>query len=207
MADAKAHWEAIYREKAEDEVSWYQPQATVSLRLIAQVGLAPEAPILDAGGGASRLVDGLLARGFSAITVLDLAGDALARARARLGAAAERVRWLEADLLDAALPAARFALWHDRAVFHFLTTQAERSRYRAQLLHALAPEGWLVLGTFAEDGPERCSGLPVARWSSEALAAEFAPQFRLVHAERQCHRTPRGAEQRFSWCLLRRAAA
>ena len=207
--DQQAHWQQVYATKATDAVSWYRPHLDRSLAFIDALGLDRDAPILDVGADASTLVDDLLARGFRELTLNDLADTALALARQRLASSplALNVRYRVGDITTLDLPDAHVALWHDRAVFHFLTTQAERSRYRAQLLHALAPEGWLVLGTFAEDGPERCSGLPVARWSSEALAAEFAPQFRLVHAERQCHRTPRGAEQRFSWCLLRRAAA
>ena len=201
--DSKAHWEAIYRTKTPQEVSWFQPEARASLDLIRRVAPALTASILDVGGGASRLVDGLLEAGYSNVYVLDLSGAALSHSRLRLGATAARVPWIEADLLTADLPRATFDIWHDRALFHFLTAPADRARYVAQVRHAVRSGGHVVVGTFAEDGPTRCSGLPVVRYTPEALADEFGPDFRLIDSLRDEHRTPAGARQAFVFCVFR----
>jgi len=201
--DSKAHWEAIYRTKTPQEVSWFQPEARASLDLIRRVAPALTASILDVGGGASRLVDGLLEAGYSNVHVLDLSGAALSHSRLRLGATAARVPWIEADLLTADLPRATFDIWHDRALFHFLTAPADRARYVAQVRHAVRSGGHVVVGTFAEDGPTRCSGLPVVRYTPEALADEFGPDFRLIDSLRDEHRTPSGARQAFVFCVFR----
>lgn len=196
---SKAHWERVYASKATSAVSWFQEQAATSLRLIQATGLGPEAAILDVGGGASVLVDDLLAAGYRDLAVLDLSGAALVAARERLGARAEQVRWIEGDITRVALPA-NYDLWHDRAVFHFLTDPGDRQAYRRQLEQALRPGGHLVIATFAEDGPERCSDLPVMRYSASELRAEFGAGFDLLHSERETHRTPGGALQRFTYC-------
>jgi SAM-dependent methyltransferase len=201
---SKDHWERVYARKATTAVSWFQEQAATSLRLIQATGLTPDAAILDVGGGASVLVDDLLATGYRDLTVLDLSGAALAAARARLGVRAEAVRWVEGDITRVELPAAAFDLWHDRAVFHFLTDSEDRRAYVRQLVHALKPDGHLVIATFAEDGPERCSDLPVMRYSAAELAKEFAAGFELLHAEKEAHRTPDDAVQSFTYCHLRR---
>lgn len=200
----KSHWDRVYGARAPEALSWFQPQAERSLRWIAEAGLAPSASIIDVGGGASILVDGLLARGFTDLWVLDLSAVALARARERLGAEAERVRWLEADVTQAELPAAYFDLWHDRAVFHFLTEPDQRSAYVAALGRALKPGGQVIMATFAEDGPSRCSGLPVVRYRPETLQAELGDDFELLHHEKEAHRTPAGAVQEFLYCRFRR---
>lgn len=200
----KAHWENVYTRKATDEVSWFQAHAARSLKLIvdAQVGL--DAPIIDVGGGASTLVDDLLARGYADLTVLDLSGAALAAAKARLGERASAVGWLEANILEAELAPQAYQVWHDRAVFHFLTTAQERQRYVQQVLHAVRPGGLVIVATFAEDGPDTCSGLPVMRYAANELHGEFGEPFLLLGQEKETHRTPAGGEQKFVYCFCRK---
>ena len=201
--DRKAHWEKVYNDKAPDEVSWHQDHPTFSLTLIDQAGIAPESPVIDVGGGASNLVDHLLDRGFADVTVLDLAGAALERARARLGPRAEQVRWLEADVT--AFEAERtYALWHDRAVFHFLTDPADRAAYLEALRTALPVYSHAVVATFSPEGPEKCSGLPVVRYSPEELQETLGRGFALRAVHTETHRTPQGREQAFQGCLFQR---
>jgi ubiquinone/menaquinone biosynthesis C-methylase UbiE len=171
--------------------------------LIERVAPGRGAAVLDVGAGASTLVDGLLAAGYRRITVLDLSAAALAQARQRLGPAAGGVTWLEADVLTAPLPPAAFDVWHDRAVFHFLTADGERRQYIAQVRRAVRPGGHVMVATFAEDGPERCSGLEVARYSPGALQGQFGPDFTTVESRRDEHRTPKGVVQAFTYCLCR----
>lgn len=194
------HWEGVYTSKATDAVSWYQAHAQRSLDMIEACGLDVHAPIIDVGGGASTLVDDLLARGFENLSVLDISEAALAASRARLGARSEAVTWHVADITRADLPQRAFALWHDRAVFHFLTEASDRDAYRATLHRALRPGGHVLIATFAEDGPTRCSGLPVCRYDAAGLAAELGPAFRLVGSTRELHRTPFATEQAFTFC-------
>jgi SAM-dependent methyltransferase len=201
--DPKSYWEHIYRSKLPTQVSWYQPHALRSLDLIRRVNPAPNGAILDVGGGASTLVDDLLDAGYQDITDLDLSPTALAEARARLGTRASTVRWIEADILDASLPKGAYSVWHDRAVFHFLTAPADRAQYVAQVRAALRPGGFVLVATFADDGPTRCSGLEVARYSAEALHAELGAPFRLMASEREEHVTPGGVRQSFLYCLCR----
>lgn len=200
----KEHWQDVYTHKSPLEVSWYQPEAATSLALIAKTGLGPETSVIDVGGGASTLVDGLLARGFNHVTVLDIAAAALAATRQRLGDSADHVIWREGDITTAALPAQAYDLWHDRAVLHFLTTPAERAAWRRQLLAALRPGGYVILATFADDGPEKCSGLPVQRYDEAGLHAVLGEEFNLLESLRHTHRTPGGSEQRFIYGLFRR---
>ena len=201
--DPKAHWEAVYRNAAPTEVSWYQPHAERSLAMIQRVARDPESPIIDVGGGASVLVDDLLAAGYRNITVLDLASSALDDARARLGSRASSVTWLEADILETTFAEGAYAVWHDRAVFHFLTDPGDRTRYIAQVRRAVRLGGFVMVATYAADGPTRCSGLDVERYSPEALHGAFGPQFRLIASEREQHRTPTGILQEFIYCLCR----
>jgi SAM-dependent methyltransferase len=203
----KQHWERVYTHQRADAVSWFQPHAGQSLQLIRDAGLARSAPIIDVGGGASTLVDDLLADGREALTVLDLSAAALATARARLGARAAAVQWLEANILDAPLPAQAYALWHDRAVFHFLTSPADRAAYVRAVLHAVKPGGHVIVATFDHDGPSQCSGLPVARYNADELHAEFGAPFTLLRHAQERHVTPAGAVQRFVYCFCRRAAS
>ncbi len=198
-----AHWENVYATKGEDEVSWFQENPAPSLELIATAGLTPEAAIIDIGGGASRLVDGLLARGFQNVTVLDLSQSALGVAKARLGHAANRVRWVAADVTTWE-PPHTYDLWHDRAAFHFLTEDAARSAYVDRLKKALKPAGHVVIGTFAPDGPERCSGLPITRHDAVSLAATLGAEFELIDSRRQEHVTPWGRTQQFQFSIFRR---
>lgn len=200
----KEHWENVYSTKAAEEVSWFQEHARLSLQIICDSALAPDGRIIDVGGGASTLVDDLLSAGFSKITVLDLSAAALARAKARLGSRAASVQWLEANILDVTLPASTYDVWHDRAVFHFLTSESERHRYVEQVLHAVKPGGLVIVATFAEDGPEKCSGLPVMRYSADGVHAEFGNTFELLGSQRESHLTPTGKEQKFVYCSCKR---
>jgi len=204
--ERKGHWENVYSTKATTEVSWYQERATTSLRLILATGVSRSASIIDVGGGASTLADDLLAHGFERLTVLDLSGAALAAAKSRLGSRATRVRWIEADVLLADLPEHGYDVWHDRACFHFLTSEADRRAYVSKVLHAVKPGGLVIVATFAEDGPIKCSGLPVMRYSATELHAQFGEPFELVGHEKEAHLTPAGNEQKFVYCLCRRAA-
>ncbi len=201
----RAHWEAVYAAKPPAALSWYAPRLDASLALIECAAPDRGAAILDAGGGASTLVDDLLARGYRGLTVLDLSSAALAAARLRLGAAAARVRWLQADLTRAPFAPRAFDLWHDRAVFHFLASASARRAYVEHLMRALKPGGELILATFAPEGPPRCSGLPVARYDAAALARELGAGFRLLQAVTALHHTPTGARQPFLYCRFRAA--
>jgi len=197
------HWEHVYRTKAVDTVSWYQAEPTLSLAIIAEVAPSRDARIIDVGAGASRLPDGLLARGYQHITVLDISAAALEVTRARLGGAAAPLTWLAADVLEVSLGASAYDVWHDRAVFHFLTDAADRARYVQQLRAALRAGGYAIVATFAADGPLRCSGLETCRYSAESLAAEFGDPFELVSSHREEHTTPSGSVQAFTYVVLR----
>lgn len=201
---SKDHWEKVYSSKATTEVSWFQAHATISLELIADLKVARSASIIDVGGGASTLVDDLLAGGYNDVTVLDLSGAALSAAKARLGVRAAQVKWLEADVLEAELPRHGYDVWHDRAVFHFLTGAEERQAYVRAVLLAVKPGGIVIVATFAEDGPTECSGLPVMRYSPGELHAQFGESFELFGHRREAHHTPRGNEQKFTYCVCRR---
>ena len=201
--DPRSHWEQVYRTKGPDQVSWFQPEAKLSLELIQLVAPARDTSIIDVGAGASTLVDGLVAAGYSRITMLDLSPAALIQAQQRLSNDADAVVWQEADVLTADLDAGAFDVWHDRAVFHFLTGAAERTRYVKQVRQAVRPGGFVLVATFAEDGPTRCSGLDVARYTPEGLHGEFGTDFRLVESRREEHHTPGGAPQAFIYCVCR----
>ena len=203
--DSRAHWESVYQSRRTDQVSWFQRQPTVSRDLIVKAAPDRAARIIDVGGGASTLVDVLRVAGYSNITVMDLSATALAIARKRVGVEAGPVTWIDADVLEANLPEAGFDLWHDRAVFHFLTDPAERAAYVAQVRRAVRPGGHLVVATFADDGPVRCSGLPVARYSAAALHDQFGDSFRLLESVREEHVTPAGGRQAFTYCLCQLA--
>ena len=203
---AQDHWDKVYTARPANAVSWYQEHAEQSLRLIRDTGAGTDASIIDVGGGASTLVDDLLGAGYSRITVLDLSAAALAAARQRLGPLAARVQWLEADITAVVLPASAYDVWHDRAVFHFLTGAEQRAAYVRAVLRAVRPGGHVIVATFAEDGPTQCSGLTVRRYSPGALHAEFGRPFDLVRHEREDHRTPFGTLQRFVYCYCRRSA-
>lgn len=197
------HWTAVYKAKAADEVSWYQPTPAASLSALDRFCDWPNSAFIDVGGGASSLVDDLLKRGWSDLTVLDIAETALAKARERLGRDTDRVRWLTADVTRW-LPARTYDVWHDRAVFHFLVTPEDRAAYRGALAHALRPGGIVIMASFALDGPERCSGLAVRRYDANGLAGELGPEFELLANWREEHVTPTRSVQPFTWAVLRR---
>ena len=201
-AERQRHWEQVYREKAADAVSWFQAEPRISLELIRSC-TAPGDAVIDVGGGASRLVDHLLAEGYTDLTVLDIAAAALQQARTRLGDPASRVQWLTQDVTRWH-PGRQYALWHDRAVFHFLTEPRDRAAYLANLWAALGAGGHAVMASFALDGPERCSGLPVQRYSPESLLAELGAGFQLRRSHSEEHLTPMGRVQRFQYSLLQR---
>ena len=197
------HWERIYKAKAASDVSWYQPEAKLSLDLIRRTTSDLDALIVDVGGGASTLVDGLLAAGYRHLTVLDIAEAALTIAQQRLGERTARVTWIEADVLTAPLPVASYAVWHDRAVFHFLTDPRDRARYVARVSESVQPGGHVIVASFAPEGPTECSGLEVVRYSPDAMHAQFGSRFQLLDSVREDHHTPSGATQAFVYCLCR----
>ncbi|MFA9460297.1 class I SAM-dependent methyltransferase [Thiohalorhabdus methylotrophus] len=199
----KGHWERIYHEKDESEVSWHQDRPQMSLALIGQAGTAPDEPIIDIGGGAAHLVDALLDRGHSDVTVLDLAGSALAQARERLGERAASVAWIEADV-TAWEPPRCYRLWHDRAVFHFLTEAGERTAYLERLRSTVPAGGHVIIASFGPDGPDCCSGLPVVRYTPEGLEEALGTGFELCATRYEAHRTPAGKPQQFVGALFRR---
>lgn len=201
----QAHWETVYTSKGEKEVSWFQESPAPSLALIAEIGAAPSSAIIDIGGGASRLVDHLVEDGFHDVTVLDLSAAALAAARARLGERASRAHWLVADA-TAWEPSRMYDVWHDRAAFHFLTEARDREAYIVRLRQALSIGGHAIIATFALDGPEKCSGLPVARYDAASLGQTLGSGFTLLQSQRSEHATPWGAQQRFQFSLFRRVA-
>ncbi len=206
MGTESDHWNDVYRSKVPEEVSWHQSEPTMSRVVLDRMGLNADASIVDVGGGASGLPAALLARGFRDITILDIAEPALEAARERLGEAGHEVDWEVADVTTWN-PARMFDIWHDRAVFHFLTEQWQRNAYCKALLQALKPGGTFIIATFALDGPERCSGLPVRRYDPEMLAAEFGPAFEIAGDWREDHVTPWGSVQHFCWCAFRRTKA
>jgi SAM-dependent methyltransferase len=198
----RQHWDEKYSSTGATSVSWYQPEPTMSLSLLHALGLGPDTSLVDVGGGASTLVDHLVAAGWRDVTVLDVSPAALRTARERLPRDAA-VTWLAEDLLSWR-PERMFGVWHDRAVFHFLTEEADRDRYREALDAAVAPGGTVILAAFAEDGPTMCSGLPVRRYAHPELLAELGSGFEPVQTRREVHRTPAGGEQAFTWVVARR---
>ena len=201
----QVHWEKVYTSKGENEVSWFQENPAPSLDLIASAGATAASAIIDVGGGASRLVDALIERGFQAVTVLDLSQAALVAAKARLGKRADQVQWIVTDVTVWEPRAAAYDVWHDRAAFHFLTEERDRTAYVARLTKAVKPGGHAIIGTFAPDGPDRCSGLPVARYDAQGLGRVLGDGFELVETLCHEHRTPAGSQQRFHFSLFRRA--
>ncbi|MBU6411578.1 MAG: class I SAM-dependent methyltransferase [Verrucomicrobiota bacterium] len=194
--DVQQHWNRVYQSKGPEDVSWYQRRPDLSLALIAASGVGREAGIIDVGGGASTLVDCLLAAGYAHPAVLDCSGAALNHSRRRLGARADAVEWFEADVTSFR-PPHRFALWHDRATFHFLTSAEGRRGYVAALRRTLEPGGGAIISTFALDGPPQCSGLKVVRYGEKSIVAELGAGFRLEEVRRETHLTPWQTEQRF----------
>lgn len=204
--DRQADWENVYTTKGETEVSWFQETPATSLDLLALVGAKPCDSVIDIGGGASRLVDGLLAQAFERLTVLDLSSAALATARQRLGAPGSHVTWIVADATTWEPQRNAYKIWHDRAAFHFLTDERDQRAYLQRLRTGLMIGGYAIIGTFALDGPETCSGLPVARHSSDSLSALLGAAFALVDSLRHEHATPWGSTQKFQFSIFRKVS-
>lgn len=196
----KDHWEQIYATRSTAELGWYKAHLKTSLDWIKALNLDLDAPIIDIGGGASTLIDDLLEAGYRNITVLDISDGALSALKTRLGRKAEQVTWLVGDVTSVDLPAHRYALWHDRAVFHFLTTAEQQDKYRNQLLKALRPGGHMIMGTFAPEAPPKCSGLPVQRYNPEQLATVLGEDLELKRHCKELHITPGGVEQMYLYC-------
>lgn len=199
----REHWERVFSTTASNDVSWFQPRLMLSLDMIAACGLSPDDPIIDVGGGASSLAGSLLDAGYRDITVLDIAGSALDAARQRLGEQAQRIDWQQRDITTFT-PTRQWLLWHDRAVFHFLTDASERAAYRQALHSGLKANGHVVMATFGPRGPKRCSGLRVVRYSPDELARELGPSFALRASRLEQHSTPSGKTQEFIYAHLQR---
>ncbi len=199
----KIHWESVYTTKGENQVSWFQDSPALSLDLIDLAHPSLQSAIIDVGGGASRLVDALLVRGFQNVAVLDLSETALAKTKARLDHQTTQVQWIVADVTKWC-PTQIYDVWHDRAAFHFLTSEADRASYAERLNKAVRTGGCVVIGTFALNGPKRCSGLPVQRYDSQSLAAILGQDFELIDSRLHDHSTPQGANQRFQFSTFRR---
>jgi len=200
MNKQQEHWEKVYQTKQPDSVSWFQEHATRSLEIIRSIGAPSDGQIIDVGGGASTLVDDLLIGGFKHMSVLDLSASALEVARKRLGPLGQNVTWITGDIRTVNLPAQTYDIWHDRAVFHFLTEPADRMAYVRQVIKAVKPGGHVIVATFAPDGPEQCSGLPVVRYDPDQLHGEFGPAFELLEHTSEEHKTPWGSVQHFVYC-------
>jgi 2-polyprenyl-3-methyl-5-hydroxy-6-metoxy-1,4-benzoquinol methylase len=201
--DTKRHWENVYTTKAPDAVSWYRPHLETSLALIELAADAHGSSIFDVGGGESTLVDDLLLRGYKNVTVLDVSQTAIEVTKERLGSAAEQVRWLVGDIVDIGLEQHAYDLWHDRAVFHFLTTPEQRLAYVRQVTRAVKSGGHVIVSTYGPEGPAKCSGLEVMRYDAESLHGEFGGQFRLIEGSTELHQTPFGTTQQFLYCYCR----
>ncbi len=201
--DARTHWEKIYRTKAPEAVSWYRPHLETSLALIERAAGTPSCSIIDVGGGESTLVDDLLVRGYKNLTILDVSQTAIDASKSRLGVASEQMRWLVADIAEIELEPSAYDLWHDRAVFHFLTATERRVAYVRQVARAVKPGGHVIVSTFGPEGPTKCSGLEVMRYNAKSLHDEFGARFRLVESSKELHQTPSGVTQQFLYCYCR----
>ena len=200
---SKQHWEEVYTTKDASSVSWFQPHAHLSLKLIRDTAVQHHKGIIDVGGGASTLVDDLLQQGYSNLTVLDLSATALAVSQKRLGEYAQRVTWIEGNITEVTLPTHAYQIWHDRAVFHFLTSDEDRKAYINTMFNALSKNAHMIIATFAEDGSTQCSGLDVMRYSAASLQKELGSSFTLIHSEEERHATPFGTTQKFIYCHFR----
>ena len=203
LSDRSSHWETVYSTKAENQVSWFQESPDISLALIRATGATKDAAIIDIGAGASRLADALLHEGYRSIAVLDLSGSALDAAKQRIGVAAGEIDWIVADVTTWT-PSRTYEVWHDRAAFHFLTAAHDRAAYIDRLRRAVVAGGHVIIATFALDGPEKCSGLPVQRYDAKSLAAELGSDFELVETQSDVHRTPWDSTQSFQFSRFRR---
>ncbi len=203
MKDKKTHWENIYSKNMANQVSWFQSHPSLSMRLIETSGIAKDEAVIDVGAGESHLVDHLLAKNFTKIAILDISSKALEDNKLRMKEQADKIEWIESDVTRFQ-PQQKFALWHDRAVFHFLTAEEDRLNYLHTLKNALIPDGHLIIATFTIGGPKQCSGLDIVQYDSETLCRFFGKEFELKETEMESHRTPWGAEQKFIYCRFRR---
>jgi len=201
--DARSHWENVYTTKAPEAVSWYRLHLEKSLEIVERVAPDRSVAIIDVGGGESTLVDDLLARGYQNVAVLDVSPTAIDVAKRRLGRAADSVQWIVADITSVELPSSAYDVWHDRAVFHFLTEKEQRAAYARQVARGVKPGGYVLVSTFGPEGPTKCSGLEVVRYDAESLHAEFGVSFRLLESLKELHETPLGTTQQFLYCLCR----
>ncbi len=201
--DTKSHWDKVYAVKAPDAVSWYRPHLETSLALMERAASSHSAAVIDVGGGESTLVDDLLVRGYRKITVLDVSKTAIEVTKKRLGEAAQQVTWITGDVTEVPLDADAYDVWHDRAVFHFLTNPAHRISYVRQVARAVRAGGHVIVSTFGPEGPTKCSGLEVMRYDADSLHGEFGGRFRLVESSKELHQTPFGTTQQFLYCYCR----
>jgi len=202
--DTKEHWEEIYKSRSSDKVSWFAPHLNLSLELILNSTTSKDSKIIDVGGGASTLADDLINKGYENITILDISGDALKVSRKRLGVLSNSATWLEGNITEIKLPGQFYDLWHDRAVFHFLTSSQDRKKYVRNLNVSLKPKGTVIIATFSLKGPEKCSGLDVIRYDPETLQAELGKNYRLIKSKEEPHQTPSGTNQEFIYCMFKR---
>jgi len=201
--DVKTHWEKVYQTKAPDAVSWYRPHLETSIALIERTGAGHSLAIIDVGGGESTLADDLLARGYQNITVLDISETAIDVCQNRMGAAAGRIHWLVADVTRTELNNSAYDVWHDRAVFHFLTEAEQRAAYVRNVARSVKRDGHVIVSTFGPEGPMKCSGLDVVRYDADSLHDQFGARFRLVESSKELHRTPFGTTQQFLYCYCK----
>jgi ubiquinone/menaquinone biosynthesis C-methylase UbiE len=200
----KSHWETVYQTKSDQQVSWFREHLDNSLRMILQTNVGKEAAIIDVGGGSSTLADDLLQHGFIDISVLDISAAALQKSKERLGAKADQIEWIEADITQVSLPGNHFDVWHDRAVFHFLTDAEDRRKYVELVMRSLKIGGHIIVASFGENGPQKCSGLDVVRYNPETMHNEFGNDFKLVKSLNETHETPFGTTQEFIYCYCRK---
>ncbi len=200
----KSHWENVYATKSVDQVSWYREHLDTSLGMILQTGVEKDAAIIDVGGGGSTLVDDLLDNGFADVSVLDISERAIAKSKERLGNHSHWINWIEADITEVSLPEDHFDLWHDRAVFHFLTNAEDRRKYVELVIRSLKAGGHIIVASFGLEGPQKCSGLGVVRYSPETMRGEFGEQFRLLESVNESHETPFGTTQEFVYCYCQK---
>lgn len=203
MIDDKQHWETVYETKAPDAVSWYQPHLEKSLQLIINADRNRAAQVIDVGGGEATLVDDLLATGYRNVSVLDISQRAIDVCKARLGEQSTSITWFTTDILKAALPQKFYDIWHDRAVFHFLTSEDHRRKYVSQVAHAVKTGGHVIVATFGPQGPEKCSGLSTMRYDADSLHEQFGTSFRLIQSATELHNTPFGTTQQFLYCYCK----
>lgn len=204
MMDRKQHWENVYQTKGRDEVSWFREHLDTSLRMITNTGVGKDAAIIDVGGGNSTLVDDLLETGFVDVSVLDISSKAISDSKERLGSRSSQVNWIVSDITAVELPKDHFEVWHDRAVFHFLTDEEDRRKYVALVMRSLKPGGHIIVASFSLDGPKKCSGLDVMRYSPETMHDQFGDAFQLVESIGETHNTPFGTTQDFVYCYCRK---